>query len=416
MKKILTKNLLLKILAFVFAVFLWLIVVNVDDPVESNRFTGIKVTVLHGEVVTNKGRTYRIKEDSDTVAVTVSAKRSVLSKITSGDIKVTADMKELNLASQVPLKATLARYEGEYVSAVTSPLNMQVAIEENASNKFPITPVPKGMVQDGYTLGTLKVSPEQVTIGGPESIVNQIAKVVAEVSVTGLRDNRTKRSELILYDANNNMIDTTLLTMNIGEEGVMVDISVNKIKGLKLEFDTSLITPGAGYFVGEVEYVPQEIKVTGAESALTKHDSIHVPKEALNLSGITARTEKLVDITPYLPKDVQLVDENGGSVVVTINVDQGGIRSINVPVSSINVINAPEGFKWNYTSTEDITVKISGEKEILEKISLNSKNVSINLVNCQSVGTFQVPVEIKPLPEGCSLIDEVMVEVTLEKE
>lgn len=51
MQKRITKNLTLKILAFLIAVFLWLIVVNIDDPVDDKTFSNIPVQVTHEEVI-----------------------------------------------------------------------------------------------------------------------------------------------------------------------------------------------------------------------------------------------------------------------------------------------------------------------------------------------------------------------------
>ena len=50
MQKRITKNLTLKILAFLIAVFLWLIVVNIDDPVDDKTFSNIPVQVTHEAV------------------------------------------------------------------------------------------------------------------------------------------------------------------------------------------------------------------------------------------------------------------------------------------------------------------------------------------------------------------------------
>ena len=415
MKKILTKNLPLKILAFVCAAFLWLIVVNIDDPVTAKTYSNIKVTVTHEEVVTNKGRTYHIIDGTETVSVVVRAKRSVLNDIHTEDIVVTADMKELTLGTQIPLQVSIGEFEGKYVEAVTNPKNLQVKIEENASNKFPITPSPNGTVRDGYALGTLKVEPEKVTIAGPESVVNKIDRVVAEVNVSGLAKDTTIESELILYDAENNTIDSTLLSLNLDASGVVVEVAIHKVKALPIHFDTSGITTGEGYYLGDVTGEPKEIQVSGEDEALDQIESIEVPKEALVLEQLTERTETMVDITDYLPEGIKLVDENSGSVIVTVNVEQGGVKTISVPVRSITVHNISTGFKSDYGTLEDITLRISGPNDILDNLVLTSKNISINLVQYQTAGTYEVPVEVT-LPPGCSLSDSVTVTVNLVKE
>ena len=47
MKRRLADNLGLKILAFFIAVFMWLIVVNIDDPVIDEVYNGIPVSVVN---------------------------------------------------------------------------------------------------------------------------------------------------------------------------------------------------------------------------------------------------------------------------------------------------------------------------------------------------------------------------------
>ena len=53
MRKRITNNLALKILAFLIAAFLWLVVVNIDDPVDDKTFSNIPVQVTHEEVITD---------------------------------------------------------------------------------------------------------------------------------------------------------------------------------------------------------------------------------------------------------------------------------------------------------------------------------------------------------------------------
>ena len=46
-----TKNIGLKIMAFLFAVLLWVIVVNVDDPVVSAVYRDIPITVINEKYI-----------------------------------------------------------------------------------------------------------------------------------------------------------------------------------------------------------------------------------------------------------------------------------------------------------------------------------------------------------------------------
>lgn len=417
MREKLINNLSLKILAVVFAVFLWFVVVNIDDPVRRKTYTNIQVTVTNEAVVTSKGRTYQIIDNSGTVSVTVKAKQSILQKIKDDDIQVIADLKELMYGSMVPLEVSIPKYEGGYESEETyaSPGNLQVEIEENASKKFPITPVATGTVRDGFVVGTMAANPEQVTIRGPESAINSIAKVQAEVNVNGLAADATLDSELIFYDENDKVVDATLLSNNLGEEGVSVDVTIHKIKRVAVKFDTSKITTETGYYLGEITYEPVELRVTGTQEELDKVTEIDVPSEALEMSGLTEKAEKMVDITPYIPEGVKLVDENANTVLVTVNVEQGGMKTINWSIGSISVRNPPAGYKVSFGDTEEVKLQIRGTKQMLDQLNLGSEDVYINLADCQVAGKYTVPVEVR-LPVGYSLAEVVKIDIELIKE
>ncbi len=50
----------IKIVAFVFAAFLWLIVANVDNPVVRNTYANIPVTIVNEDVITQGGEVYSV--------------------------------------------------------------------------------------------------------------------------------------------------------------------------------------------------------------------------------------------------------------------------------------------------------------------------------------------------------------------
>ena len=413
MRKRITKNLTLKILAFLIAAFLWLIVVNIDDPVDDKTFSSIPVQVTHEEVITDNNNTYQIVDNTQEVNVTVTAQRSVLDKIKAEDIVATADMKELTLRTQVPIEVTIKGYAGKYEKASANPRNLQIQIDEEAKNNFPITPTTTGTVRSGYEVGSLKAVPEKVTLRGPKRIINSIAKVTAEANVSGLSEDETVEAKLVLYDANNNVIDQTLLANNLGKDGVSVEVELLQVKSVPIKIDTSQVIAADGYKLGKITVEPQEVEVTGDKSTLAEISEISIPSNALKLENLTQRTEETIDISSYLPSGVSLAEENANKVVVSIQVQQPGTKTFEVSTSSIAVNNITEGLSVNYGSTVDLEIQVKGPSDVLNLFS-PAKKVSIDLKYYTEPGTYTVPV-IVDLPDGCSLVKDVSVEVVLEK-
>ena len=414
MRKRIANNLALKILAFLIAAFLWLIVVNIDDPVDDKTFSNIPVQVVHEEVITDNNNTYQIVDNTQEVSVTVTAQRSVLDKIKSEDIQATADMKELTMRTQVPIEVTIKGYSGKYEKANANPRNLQIQIDEEAKNNFPITPTTTGTVREGYVVGELKALPEKVTLRGPKRIINSISKVTAEADVSGLSEDETLEAKLVLYDSNNNVIDQTLLANNLGKEGVSVEVNLLQVKKVPVKIDTSEISAAEGYKLGAITVEPQEVSVTGEKSVLSGVSEISIPASALQMENLTQRTETTVDISSYLPNSVSLAEQNANKVVVSIPVQQPGAKSFEVSTSSIVVNNLSSNLDISYDSTVDLEIQIKGPSDVLNVFS-PAKKVSIDLKEYTEPGTYVVPVSVE-LPEGCSLVNDVSVEIVLEKQ
>ena len=411
MRRRLTANLGLKVLAFFTAVFMWLVVVNIDDPIAENSYTGVSVTVINEEIVTTTNRTYQIVDNTQVVNVTVRANRSVLNRIKQEDIVAIADMKELSLGTQIPIDVSIPGYR--YEKAYTTPGNLQVKIEDEAKNNFPITPTTIGTVREGYVLGELNANPEKVTLRGPKSVIDSISRVVAEADVSGLSEDADIEARLTLYDRNNNVIDQTLLANNLGKEGVSVEVKLYQIENVPVKLDTSMITAEKGYKVSSVSVEPREVSVTGEESALAELDEIKIPAEELKLEDLTERTEQMVEIAPYLPEGVTLVEGTAESVIVTIQIEQPGVRNFEVSTGAITVNNLSEELEISYGTTVDLELQIRGPAETLAVFS-TARKVSIDLKNYEAPGTYTVPVAVE-LPDGCSLVNNVSVNIILEK-
>lgn len=415
MKKRLIKNPGLKALAFLFAVAVWALVANVQNPVRERTYTNIPVTVTRTEIITNRGNTYQVSEDTRTISVTVKAKKEDLDQIQSSDIRATADMINLVSRSLIPIEVSIPDHS--YVEAEANPKNILVTIDASKTASFPITATTKGTVRDGYVLGSVQADPEKVEISGPEAVVNSIDKVVAEVNVAGLSKDEKIPAEMALYDAEGRRIDSTLVEHNLGEEGIEVSVKLLHKKTVSVEFDTSRIGTAVGYRFTGLTVQPEKIQIIGTEEQLKDVNKIEIPAEALARTGLTETEEFSVDITEYLPSWAKVEDETVGlPVLVKISVEKIGTRTIEFPVRSISVVNVPNGYKVRYRSTENLKIVITGKssEDDLEGIQLEQGDVSINLVDYRTGGNYTVPVQVR-LPDGVSLVEELTVDITLEE-
>lgn len=200
---------------------------------------------------------------------------------------------------------------------------------------------------------------------------------------------------------------------NLGKEGVSVEVNLLQVKRVPVKIDTAEISAAEGYKLGTITVEPQEVSVTGEKSVLSNVSEISIPASALQMENLTQRTETTVDISSYLPNDVSLAEENANKVVISIPVQQPGAKTFEVSTSSIVVNNLSSNLDISYDSTVDLEIQIKGPSDVLNVFS-PAKKVSIDLKEYTEPGTYIVPVSVE-LPDGCSLVNDVSVEIVLEK-
>ena len=62
--EVLTRNWGLKVASFIFAVALWLVVVNVNDPTIRYSWSNIPVTIENGDIITSQGMIYEVLDNA----------------------------------------------------------------------------------------------------------------------------------------------------------------------------------------------------------------------------------------------------------------------------------------------------------------------------------------------------------------
>lgn len=413
MKDKLKNNLGLKIIAVVFAILLWWTVVNIDDPIDTKQYV-VDVAVTNAEVITNAGKSYQILDNTKTVTVTVKARRKVLSEIKTSHIVATADLREMQ-ESSVPIRVKVLGYEKEYEAATAYPQNMQVRVENTMKKTFPITAVSTGSPRDGYVVGKMAVSPQSVDISGPESMVKKISKVVAKTDVSEVSADVTVETELVYYDAADNLIDKSLLTSNCDKNGVSVTVDIWHTKKVELEFDTTGIKTERGYVFTGIEVEPQTIRVAGTTEYLNALSKLEIRADELKKTNVSTNEEVIIDITKHLPENIIMADKNESNVVVRILVEKAGTKSILLPVGSIQVENAPTKFELEKGPEQEVELQFSGTKEALEKLTSDNITAIVDMKKLTEAGTYDVLVEITELPADCTYIGDATIQIVLTK-
>ena len=391
MKLNLTDNLFLKVLSVVTAIILWLVVVIISDAEGTVTFSQ-EVTLKNTNVVTENGKVFWVEDGSNYVRMTVRARRSILEDLKATDFVLTADMeKDLKYDSLVGIRVECKKNIDIDEAVTLSRNNVQVSIEDSATEQFPVHVSYSGTINDGLMVGSMVPEQTIIKVTGPVSIVERIKEVKAVVDVTGLPATSVKTCALKLYDGDGDPIDTTYLNYVGKSDGIDVTVSMLNTKTIPIVFSYSG-TPAENYEVTDVDWKPETIEIAGNSDVLAALTNLRVPAEVVNVDGITEELQLIVDISEYLPSGVILKDETSASVLVIVEVkyiepqqeEETGGNNTSEEETTTKPEEPSQGTtdEENTEGSENISGDTSGESD-----GENSSNNESNIENDTSTGT-----------------------------
>ncbi len=419
--KALTGNLALKIISLVFAFVIWVLVTNNNNPIRSMTISNVPITIVNEDSIGDIGKVAE-PEGSDTVTLKLTERRSVLNKLNRNNFYVEADLETMNEMDTVPLTVVCDNAAVTWDEIAISPSSLKVKVEDKIEQTFPISVITTGEVADGYAVGKTEVEDgKNILIAGPESLVNIIGQVNAPVSVSGMSEDSDVTATLRVYDKNGAELTETQLgrlefkTVSgdvIPDRAVPVSLSLWEVRTdipLKIE---AVGVPAFGYRVGSITAVPATVTLAGTKEAFEKIGSVLTVTDPVVVDGLSQSTEQELDLSSTLEayEDVKLPADMDPVISVRVGIEKTGYSTLDLPLSSIVLLNKPEDRKLVFTPADKVTISVKAE-DTNEALTVDMIEATMDLEPCEEPGNYDIPVEVI-LPEGYSLSDEVIIKVS----
>lgn len=415
------ENLGLKLFS-VFAAFLvWLVVVDINDPIVTIPYT-LKVTAVNGNTLERAGRIGRISEEYSMVKIKIRAPRSRQANIIAdANLTATADLSQLlelydNQRAPLVIQCDLLKGTDEILTTTN---NIPVVIEDLEKKSFPIKVNVVGDSAAGYEVGTTSTEPEQIALSGPKSVLSKINTIEATVDVTGISRESTLPAPIRIIDKNGDVLrDAEMANIKVGNSGRKnVNVSVNfwkKRSGIRLKVDYSG-EPAKGYQVSEITTSPEDITIAASEEGLKLLDeldnTIEISGKAVSVDNASTDKEIVINLQDYLPDSTQMrLSSQGESTVVKISILPMGSKQFEIPVEQIVRQQLKSGLTVAYHQ-KNLSIRIKATDEMLEQLDLSQIQAELNL-NGLTEGDHTLPVVIK-LPEGYELVDQALIDVQI---
>ncbi|GIP41406.1 hypothetical protein J31TS4_46860 [Paenibacillus sp. J31TS4] len=382
MDKWLLNNNVVKAVALVIGILLW-VVVHMDVPSDSASQSSISRDQTYNNVKVeadfdSSSLTIKSIEPSE-VSVILRGKPSSLKKVDPETFKVKADLSQYGPGTYTVYLHTSGLPND--VTAEIVPQSVKVAIEEKQNKQVPVIINTVGTPADGYKAGLPVINPGRVLVTAPLSKLDQIETARADVSVEKANAAVTKQVRLTVYDKNGKVVDGVTVNPQLVEVEIPIT-SPFKQMPLQVKLNGQ---PAEGFSVASVKQSADQVTVFGPKDVLDQmdfYDGLQV-----DLTGLKESKTFTLSVTPKN----KVTEVNVKEVKVTVEIVPSAKREFtNIPIEIIGTgtglsgkLAVPDGGKLNVT--------LEGAPAQLNLIKTQDVRASVDASNLPA-GKYDLPI------------------------
>ena len=402
LKAMFTRNIGVKLLSFVLAFFIWIIIMSISDPQITKKIDGIPIETRHKDDFNN------LEENEDlsinilttgTVSIKVSGKRSEIEELSAGDFVAYADFNDFVGINAIPIHVEPRKQNLVNSLEITyqSKTVMQVQLVKSETKLINVVVEMTNVPDDKYAY-CKSVSSKLLEVTGPQEVVESVGKLVAYVDVAHMSGSM---DYVTLEPVNLSGVKMDASSLEVSQSTVRVEVALYPVKEVDVIIDTSETEVVSGFAIYDAEqYSPKKIRIAAEEETLQKISMIRIPfKTDEPLIKEIKPVTKDFDITKYLPEGVYLKSENT-VVSSSIVIEALGEKEYTVKLSELELRGLPEGYRLETPLEGDdepeITIVVTGFKPETDKITgVEDLHAYIDLEKVMKTGlqTFSVKLD-----------------------
>lgn len=377
------------------AIAIWFAVSVTMYPTIETTIYNVPVEVLLDGSYAQSNQLNVISVSNQTVNVTVSGKRSQVGDLKAEELKAAVDVSTVMLPRKYSLGMTIESESAKEFEVVSiSPSTVNVTFDKIISKEFEVTPQLENVsIAQGYMRGDPIITPNTVTVSGPQDIINSITNVAAAVSVDRELSSTydfTAR-ELILY--NNNAIistDSSMITFDKSSFAIQIPVFVRQT----LPLDVNIINAPENFdlesFKQQLEFSISELTLAAPNDKIKDLPSLNIG--TINMCEVNIGSVFEFRTENFLPEGYENLTQTD---VVTVTCPSEGLarKTIAIMGKNIQFINRPSQFDFTPTAS-GMTIMLVGDEEQIAELSSADITAQINLIDFDmQPGDHKMPVD-----------------------
>ena len=422
MKKLLTRNLGLKLASLLLAFVLWFLVAQIYDPKDTVTFNNIQVRLINTELLDEEGKVYEVLDNSNLVRVTVTGPQSIVkSELRRSDIVAEADMSKLTDINTIAITYYCENISNDSVEIKGNHDSVRLNVEDKTSKWIKLESNTIGDVASGYMIGNVTLDQTNIEVTGPKSAISQVDHAGVDINVTDSTTSLSANVDIKLYDADDNELVLESVKKNVDSAYMTVELLATKEVPVEIEY---MGVPEDGYMAtGEVESSVPTVRIAGTVSTLVGISAITVPEDRMNITGQSDNLVDIINLKEYLPANVRLADKSfDGKITATVYIEPIVSKDLTVAAENISVTGVPDGMEAEITSTaEEYNITVSGLSRDVSILHDSSVTGILNLTQWMedngveelTPGTYTIPVTFN-LAEDITVVPDINIHIRLK--
>ena len=382
------------LLSLIMAVVIWAFAINELDPFRELNYSAIPVTFVGMEALEENNLAV-IEGQNSTLRVSIEGTVKSFKEFDAKNISVTADLSSYTEPGeyQIPSsKINISLQTSNLKVTSFTPRTLIITVDRIISREFPVSAEVTGTPAPGYRYLNPELSMDHITVTGPETMLDQISRVLVSVEANALSESMVYSAPVIFMDADQNVIESDFLTPEV--DSIDVTIRTNKEGEIPLRVD---ILPSDTLSASDVTVTidPLTIPVFADESILNNYSAItlgEIDLNTLNLSGVYT-------FPVALPGRLSALGTLPDHAVVTVEVKDQLTKQFTI--TEFDLKDVAEQPAKAELETQSVTVSVTGLRSFVEKLTENDIEVALSYdSSILGAGEHELQAQVSVTPTG----------------
>lgn len=386
--KLLDSKVFWAVISLIASLFIWVYITGTQEEIITQSFNNVEVMLI-GEDTLQATRGYVVTNVSaETVSVKISGTRGNIGTLSASDVKAVIDVSLISSTGTLTQYYTLTYPDNvneDAVSLVSSnPQTISFDVTKMSSKSVPVEAKFVGSTAENYIAGEVEFEPKTIKVSGPESMLEKIDHIYAEMGGDDLTMTRTAEIPIVLIDKDGNTMESEGLEFDVPTVTVTIPISMMKEVPLYVQ---CVYGAGATEENTVISIEPNKIMISGDTEIVSGINRIDLATIDLTAFSLTHQDTYLIP----LPNGVENVT---GVAQADVKIEITGVDTKVFTVTNISTRNLPSGYTLEEITTQSLEVRIRAPQDVLDQLQPSNLSAVADLSDITQSGDMFVPVRI----------------------